>query len=77
MSLTLLGRKAAAVQSAVNKHPAIGFTLILQLIGRHGSKQFDKITRTKTVENLIASADVEGVKGYVGFLRGQLLDEAK
>lgn len=72
-----VGPQAATIQSVVDKHPAIGFTLVLQLIGHHGSKQFDKITRTKTVENLIASADVQGVKGYVEFLRGQLLDESR
>ncbi|KAF8321570.1 hypothetical protein DL93DRAFT_2051556 [Clavulina sp. PMI_390] len=67
---------ANSVQAVASKHPAIGFTLVLQLVGRHGSKQFDKITRTKTVENLIASANVEGVNSYMQFLRSQLLEES-
>lgn len=64
------------MQAIANKHPAIGFTLVLQLVGRHGSKQFDRITRTKTVEGLITSANVDGVKGYIKFLQTQLLEES-
>lgn len=68
--------KASSIQKVGDKHPAIGFTLVLQLLGRHGSKQFDKITRTKTVENLISAADVDGVGRYVDYLKQQLLDES-
>ena len=52
----------------VEKDPKSGFTLVLQLIGTNGSYQFDRITKTKTVENILATMDSAGVKEYMSFL---------
>ena len=46
--------------------------MILQLTGVNGSKQFDKLTRTKTVESILTAMDADGIKSYVLSLLGQL-----
>ena len=63
------------MQDHVRRNPALGFTLVLQLTGIHGSQQFDKMTKTKTVETILNSMDVEGIKGYVEYLVKQAHDD--
>lgn len=46
----------------------VGFQIILMLTGVNGVKQFDKITKSKTVESIASQLDIEGVEGYVAFL---------
>lgn len=65
-------QQAKHIQSFVQKNPALGFPLILQLTGVNGSKQFDKLTRTKTVESILTAMDADGIKSYVLSLLGQL-----
>ncbi|KAJ3738836.1 DNA polymerase phi-domain-containing protein, partial [Lentinula detonsa] len=65
---------AAEVQVFVQRNPKLGFALILQLTGAHGSQQFDKITRTKTVESIVSSMDVDDVKQYIDYLLNQSND---
>ncbi|KAJ3735465.1 DNA polymerase phi-domain-containing protein [Lentinula guzmanii] len=65
---------AAEVQVFVQRNPKLGFALILQLTGVHGSQQFDKITRTKTVESIVSSMDVDDVKQYIDYLLNQSND---
>ncbi|KAJ7751995.1 DNA polymerase phi-domain-containing protein [Mycena metata] len=43
---------ATDVQTFVQKKPQLGFALILQLTGVNGSQQFDKLTKSKTVESI-------------------------
>ena len=57
---------------AVERHPSIGFSFVTHLQGAHGNQQFDRITRTKTVETILASTDIEGVKKYTATLVDQL-----
>jgi DNA polymerase phi len=63
--------KSTTVHEVVQKNPTTGFALILQLTGVHGSQQFDKLTRTKTVESILVKMDAEGVQGYVEHLLTQ------
>ena len=56
-------------------NPRIGFSLILQLTGVNGSRQFDKLTKTKTVESILTSMDNEGIKSYIDYLLKQVDDE--
>jgi DNA polymerase phi len=60
----------------VQKNPTLGFTLILQLTGVNGSHQFDRLTKTKTVESILASMDTDGIKRYIDYLL-QLVNEDK
>ncbi|KAK7689133.1 hypothetical protein QCA50_007824 [Cerrena zonata] len=62
------------IQNLVKKDPTLGFALLLQLTGVHGSHQFDKLTRTKTVESILTSMDNEGIQRYIKHLLGQVND---
>ena len=62
-------KAAEAVQDAVKSNPQLGFVLLSQLIGEHGNQNFDRITKTKTVEGILSSLDVQGVKDYLKHLR--------
>lgn len=67
--------QATEVLEVVEKDPKSGFTLVLQLTGTHGSHQFDKITKTKTVESILAKMDSDGIKEYFEYLLKQVNDE--
>ncbi|KAJ8078693.1 DNA-directed DNA polymerase [Marasmius tenuissimus] len=67
---------AMEVQKFVKDNPQLGFSLILQLTGVHGSQQFDKLTRTKTVENILTSMDTTAIKHYIAHLLKQSNDES-
>lgn len=56
----------------MKSNPHLGFALILQLTGVNGSQQFDKLTRTKTVESILTSMDAEGVRNYIDYLLAQV-----
>lgn len=56
----------------MQSNPQLGFALILQLTGVNGSRQFDKITRTKTVETVLSSMTPEGVEEYINYLLNQI-----
>ncbi|KAI0373319.1 hypothetical protein BV20DRAFT_963165 [Pilatotrama ljubarskyi] len=66
---------AADIQNVVKGNPRIGFSLILQLTGVNGSRQFDKLTKTKTVESILTSMDEEGIQSYIAYLLKQVDDE--
>lgn len=59
---------AAEIQTLVKKTPALGMALLTQLTGEHGSRQFDRLTKTKTVESILAAMDTEGITKYIHHL---------
>jgi DNA polymerase phi len=63
--------QAKEILSAVQKDPALGYAFILPLTGVHGSQQFDKLTRTTTVESILTRMSAEGIKNYITHLLGQ------
>ncbi|EJD46060.1 hypothetical protein AURDEDRAFT_63592 [Auricularia subglabra TFB-10046 SS5] len=65
---------ALDVQKLVAKDPRAGFALVLELLGRNGNRQFDQITRTKTVESILSSMNASGIQEYVDHLLGQIGD---
>ncbi|KAG1754468.1 DNA polymerase phi-domain-containing protein, partial [Suillus lakei] len=60
------------IQNFVQQNPELGYTLILQLTGIHGSQQFDKLTRTKTVESILSRMDGDGIMKYIRSLLEQM-----
>ena len=34
----------------------------------NGNQQFDKLTKTKTVESILATMNVDGIQNYIGHL---------
>lgn len=51
----------------VTANPSAGFPVLLQLLQTHSN--FDRLTRTKTVESLLTAMDVKGVEEYVSHLQ--------
>lgn len=60
------------VQTFVEGNPQLGFAIILQLTGVNGSQQFDKLTKTKTVESILSSLDGRGIQDYIDHLMAQI-----
>lgn len=56
------------MQAFVLSNPQFGFALILQLTGVHGNQQFDKLTKTKTIETMLTAMNAEGIKKYIDYL---------
>ncbi|VDB99939.1 unnamed protein product [Peniophora sp. CBMAI 1063] len=63
---------STSIHEVVKKDPKIGFAFVLQLTGVHGDQQFDKLTKTKTVESILTTMDVEGIQGYIKHLLSQV-----
>ncbi len=59
----------------MKSNPTMGFSLILQLTGSHGSRQFDRLTKTKTVEAILTSMDEAGIQSYIDYLLKQVAEE--
>lgn len=59
------------VQEYVKDKPQLAFAVILQLTDVNGSQHFDKLTRTKTVESILAALDAHGIQQYIDFLIAQ------
>lgn len=56
------------IQNVAEENKQVGFALITQLLGKNGHQNFDRITRTKTVENLLTTMDTEGIQSYAEYL---------
>lgn len=56
----------------MQKDPSLGFAFVLQLTGIYGNQQFDKLTRTRTVESILATTNAEGIKNYIDHLLVQV-----
>ncbi|KAJ8597910.1 hypothetical protein M405DRAFT_2131 [Rhizopogon salebrosus TDB-379] len=57
------------IQNVVQQNPELGYTLIT---GIHGGQQFDKLTRTKTVESILSKMDSDGIMKYIQSLLEQI-----
>ncbi|KAH8991045.1 DNA polymerase phi-domain-containing protein [Lactarius hatsudake] len=68
----IIASAAADILSIVQKDPSLGFAFVLQLTGIYGNQQFDKLTRTKTVESILTMTNAEGIKGYITHILGQV-----
>ena len=64
---------AHLVQNIVKTTPTVGFTLLATLVGKHGRPDFDRVTKTKTVESIMGSLNAEGVTEYVNYLQRVIL----
>lgn len=60
---------AKVVQEVVKAHPKVGVALLSRLVGKNGRMDFDKATKTKTVEGILGSLDSKGVMEYVVYLQ--------
>lgn len=58
-------KAAKSIQSRVGKEPEFAAASIEGLMGPAGSVNFDQVTRTKTVEKIVADANLDAVKQIV------------
>eukprot|EP01116_Phalansterium_solitarium_P022955 TRINITY_DN77_c0_g1_i1.p1 TRINITY_DN77_c0_g1~~TRINITY_DN77_c0_g1_i1.p1 ORF type:complete len:1362 (+),score=632.42 TRINITY_DN77_c0_g1_i1:121-4206(+) len=71
---------AAAVRAleqlhrVAEQHPAARLAIALQLLGEHGSRQFDLLTQTNTVERLLTGLDTDQIATYAAHLHRSLLN---
>ena len=65
-------RQASCIPPLVLQNPTLGLTFILQLTGVKGSRQFDKLTRTKTIESILSAMNAEGISQYIEWLLEQV-----
>ena len=64
---------AKQVQETVKANPTVGFTLLSVLIGKGGRPDFDKVTKTKTVETIMSNLTEDGADEYVKYLESIIL----
>lgn len=50
--------------------------IVMQLIGRHGTKNFDSTTKTKTIETLLSHFDSESFGEFFNYLKKDFLDQS-
>lgn len=60
---------ASTVQRVVKESPSTGFPLVIQLLGPDGSRDFDRLTNTKTVETILGHMQESQILEYVDFLK--------
>ncbi|KAK8861548.1 hypothetical protein IAR55_002370 [Kwoniella newhampshirensis] len=68
---------AKRVQDVIKENPKVGITLLSQLVGKHGRPDFDKVTKTKTVESIMGSLNADGVKEFVAYLQSIISGNAQ
>jgi len=73
----LMTPQAKQVQDVTKSNSLVGFALLSQLLGKNGSRNFDKVTKTKTVENIMGNLNTEGVQQYIDFLMNLVLETAE
>ncbi|KAI8145824.1 DNA polymerase phi-domain-containing protein [Fennellomyces sp. T-0311] len=59
---------ANVIQQVAKENKEAGFALVTQLLGNQGRQDFDRLTKTRTVENILQSMDAEGIKSYLNYL---------
>jgi hypothetical protein len=56
----------------VQRDPTLGFAFILQLTGVHGNQQFDKLTKTRTIESILTKMNAMDIKNYISHMLEQV-----
>ncbi|KAI8879206.1 hypothetical protein K501DRAFT_227075 [Backusella circina FSU 941] len=59
---------ALVIQNVAQENKQVGFALVTQLLGKNGHQNFDRITKTKTVENLLTTMDATNIRSYLEYL---------
>lgn len=62
-----------SVQSRVEQDSSSALPIAIALTTKHGSVDFDKITKTKTLEQVLLSADDSGLKKIVRHLKSMVI----
>jgi DNA polymerase phi len=62
-----------SVQAKIQKEPKSALPVFIALTSKHGSIDFDKVTKTKTLENILLSADDDALKKMVRHFNSMIL----
>jgi DNA polymerase phi len=62
-----------SVQAKIQQDPKSALPVFIALTSKNGSIDFDKVTRTKTLENILLSADDDALKKMVRHLNSLIL----
>ncbi|RKO89758.1 DNA polymerase phi-domain-containing protein, partial [Blyttiomyces helicus] len=57
------------------ENSSVALQLVIQLVGKNGHHQFDTVTKTKVVEEILSSLSPEGIAAYVKHLSEIFLDQ--
>lgn len=60
----------------VNERSELAMPIVMQLIGSHGSQNFDSITKTKTIETLLSQLDSKSFVEFLHYLEDSFLDQS-
>lgn len=60
--------QARVIQRKGETNRKVALAIVLQLVGKNGHVNFDKATKTRLVENLVAQLDSENVQSYLEYL---------
>ncbi|KAI9497819.1 DNA polymerase phi-domain-containing protein [Zychaea mexicana] len=68
---------ANVIQDVAKENKEAGFALVTQLQGNQGRPDFDRLTRTRTVENILKTMDSEGIKSYLEYLAQMFIEQSE
>ncbi|KAI8381420.1 DNA polymerase phi-domain-containing protein [Radiomyces spectabilis] len=68
---------ATVIQKVAESNKQVGFALLTQLTGKHGNHNFDQITKTKLVENIMATLNTEGITNYLEYVAETFVQQNK
>ncbi|KAJ3287161.1 hypothetical protein HK104_008733 [Borealophlyctis nickersoniae] len=66
---------ATTLSKVSQEREGVALQLVLQLVGKNGHQQFDFITKTKTVESILANLKAEGILAYLDFLKSMFVKQ--
>ena len=67
-------KTVVALADLARQKPSMALPLLMQILGQHGSLRFDAITKTNTVDSILASLDAQGVRNYLEYLKNAFAD---
>ncbi|KAG2223120.1 hypothetical protein INT45_005676 [Circinella minor] len=67
---------ANMIQDVAKDNKEAGFALVTQLVGNQGRQDFDRLTRTHTVENILKTMDTEGIQSYLHYLAHIFIEQS-
>ena len=62
-----------AIKTRAQKDPSSAALLFIAMTSKHGALDFDKVTKTKTLEQILLAADDEALEKIVDHLQGVIL----
>jgi len=65
------------ILSVTKSNPSATVPIALQLTGEHGNQNFDRLTKSTLVQNLLGNLDLAGINDFIKYLRDIFLNQKK